>query len=287
MPDPVNPQPEIQLPEGVQQETQPEAPPQPETEPYRFKYRGEERELPKDIVESFAGVLNTTPQGVVNLLQRSREADRIYAEKARLQEERDAYLQELEALRQQRMGYQPPQPQYAPPPQPQYQQPDGQVDPIAMLQQINRELREWKETAHREREELVQRLSQQTEIERAQRIEGMAENFLEERNKGRKSPINMDEFLAEVEISGGAAPWLPLERAFDRAWRIMTYDEAAPQAQSDLLKELRKPTAKVVIPGAGTAGGPATQPQSTLEKLEGQLGDMKWGEIVPHIPERR
>lgn len=285
MPDPVNPQPEIQLPEGVQQEAQPEVPPQPETEPYRFKYRGEERELPKDIVESFAGVLNTTPQGVVNLLQRSREADRIYAEKARLQEERDAYLQELEALRQQRMGYQPPQPQYAPPPQ--YQQPDGQVDPIAMLQQINRELREWKETSAKEREELVQRLNAQTEIERAQRIEGMAEQFLDERNKGRKSPIGVDDFLAEVEISGGAAPWLPLERAFDRAWRIMTYDEAGPQAEKRVLEELRKPTAKVVIPGAGQSSGSASPQQSSLEKLEAQLGDMKWGEVVPHIPERR
>ena len=274
------PQPDIQMPEGLEQQPVETPQPAPEPEPYRFKYRGEEREVPREKVDGFAEVLGTTPQGVINLLQRAREADRIYAD-------RDRLAQELEAERQRNRGYQPPapqpysQPQY--PPTPAYTPPQDAPDPIAILQNLQRQVNEIKELTMHERQQFMSQFKEQQEIREAQRIESIADQFLQDHNKGRKNPVSREEFLEEIQLSGLHMSPLPMERVFDRAWRLITYDEAAPAAQKQIMDQLRDPRAKVVVPGASNVTPTAPAPQG----LEGQFGDMKWGDMIQNLPERR
>ena len=290
-------------PEGAQ-ETQVEETKQPEipiaqTDPYRIKYRGEEREVPRDLVDNFAPYLGTNPTGVVNLLQRAQEANRIWNENVRLQQERDSLMQELEAARQARMGgFQPPQaqPTYAPP-TPQYatppyglQQP-AQDDPMAilmaqqqMLRQMQQDFQGLRSTLSAEQERLKEQAQEQALDQQTREIDAMAERFLGEHNKGRKEQITKDEFIQEVMLSGGSNRYVPLERAFDRAWRIITYDERGETAQRQMMDKLRDPRAQVIVPGASPAQPPTADKRSDAEKA---LAGMTWGQGIEFIPEAR
>ena len=302
MPDPIDISSLAQGPQPPQeplQEPQPvvEPPPPPPAEPYTLKYRGEERQVPREIVDSFAPYLGTKPEGVVNMLQRAQEANRIWNENLRLQQERDALMQELEASRQNRMGgFQPPQPapqqqpqfQY-PMPQPQYQQ--AQDDPIALIQGLARmqqmthgEIQELKTTLRQEQETMRQQAEEMANAQLAQEIESTADRFLSEHNKNRRDPISKEEFLQEVALSGGSNRYVPIERAMDRAWRVITYDERGTDAQQELKTRLRAPNAQVVIPAPTAAPAPAVDKRTELEK---QLAGLTVGQAIDYLPDAR
>ena len=278
------------------QEPQPAPEPQPPSDPYKIKYRGEEREVPRELVDNFAPYLGTNPTGVINLLQRGREADRIWNENTRLQ-------QEIEALRQERMGgfqapapapyqqpqYQPPQPQYAPPPyglqQPAQDDPIALINSLAQMQRMtHQEIQELRTTLKNEQESMRQQAQEQRENQQAREIDSMAEHFLLEHNKNRREQITKEEFLQEVSLSGGSNSYVPLDRAFDRAWRQITWDERGEAAQRDLMEKLRDPKAQVVVPGAPSSQTPAIDKRSEAEKA---LAGLTWGQAIEYIPEAR
>lgn len=281
------------LPEGPQQEPQPVPvpEPQPQPSPYRLRYRGEEREVPREPIDALAPALGTTPEGIINYLQRAREADRISRRNSQLEAELDELRQSRAAQYQERMGGgQAPPPSAAPPYQPPYAPPQqyAQDDPVALLQalraeqgQLIREQREFIDASRRDqaaREEATQQFQQ---TQQAMQIAAQAERFLAEANKGRKEAIELDDFMGEVELSGGSNRYVPLEQAFQRALTWMTRDELVSHTQSELMSQLRNPQAKVVIPSAPSAA-PAAKPANPLD-------GMTWGQALDlgAIPEAR
>jgi hypothetical protein len=296
MPDPI----EVPLPpeaEGQPQEAI-EAPPeqQPQEEFVNARYRGEEVPLPSAAVDVLAQALKTTREGAVNWVQRNMDANRAWNEAERFRQQSDAYYQELESLRQ-RGGQQPQQPPpyqppYAPPPQyPQQPVQGAEDDPISLLkltarqiQQLTQNQDQMRQDWQRERDRMKAEYEERQTTEEQARVMAYGEEFVTEKNKTRKNPIPLRDLLEEVQISGLHRSGLPWERIFDKAYRVLTYEEAGETAQQNLMQRLRAPDARVIIPGA-----PASQPapKDNRSEAEKAIGDMKWGQAVEFIPEAR
>lgn len=262
--------------EAPQEPVAPEPEPQPQPEPFRLKYRGEERELPYEPVTGLAQALDTTPEGVINALQRAREADRIARENI-------AYRQRIEELEnqargatyQERMGGgQAPQPRgYREQHQPQHQYPQQHEpdvdDPIALLKAMRQELNmtqrqfnEFIEAARQEQEVREQQRQEAIVLQHGQQLTSQMERFLNEKNHGRREPIDIREFAEEVALSGGVNPHVPIEHAMERAWLWMTRDEQFQRARNEAIDALKQPRAVVTVPGTRSSGTPAAKPQS-------------------------
>lgn len=280
-------------------EPAPEPAPQPEPQEfYEVKYRGEVQQAPKPYVEGLAQALGTTPDGVINAIQRAREADRIARQNSRLEAELEALRQQQAGQYQERMGggappppvYQPAPPAYNPYALPQPYQPQaqpGQMDPLVMLQEMYRtqqaqtqELQEFKQMTAWQIQQAQAQQEQNLTNQQAAQIEAQAERYLADKNKGRKEPIELQDFLDEVELSGGLNRHVPLEAAFDRAHTWMTRDEIASTAQADLQARLRAPNARVIVPAA-----PAVNPQP-VQKPEDMLGGLRLSDVIDYIPKR-
>lgn len=283
--------------EGEPQQPAVEQQPEPQPEPYRLKYRGEEREIPHDPVNGLAEALGTTPEGVINALQRAREADRIARENIRIQQE----LEEIRSQQQQAAQYQERlgggqapqprsyQPQYR---EPQYQQPQpqpGDEDPIAML----RELRQGLNMTQRQFSEFIEAQQQMAAanerareeamaLQHGQQIQSQLERYLHEKNNGRREPIDLNEFAEEVYLSGGGNRHVPIEHAMERAWLWMTRDEQFQAARNETLEKLQNKRAVVTIPGARGSGAPAPSSRAS----DSPLGDTNVLSILDSIPQR-
>lgn len=279
---------------GAAPEGQPQAAPEPAPEEfYEIKYRGEVRQVPKSTIDAIAPALETTPEGVINAFQRAREADRISREKIRLEQELERLRQQNGAEYQERMGggqapppqfapqYAPQQPyQYAPPP---YQQ-QQEEDPMAFLRRLEQgvaatqqQVNQFMQMASIQQQQVEQERRDVIAYQHAQQIEAQAERYLSEKNKGRREPIDVEDFKAEMELSGGLNPRIPLEDVMERAYSWLTRDEVFHTAQADINAKLRDPRAKVIVPAAPTA--PAPPPT-----LEQQIGGLKLGDIMDYIP---
>ncbi len=269
---------------------EPEPEPQPTPDPFRLKYRGEERELPYEAVAGMAAALDTTPEGVINALQRAREADRI--------SRRNIQLEQEAAQRQQQYQAPAPEPRYAPPP-PQYQPqqyqgyppaPQADDDPIAMLRNLQRELgmtrtefSEFKQAAQQQQQALEAQRQQAVEQQWIQQTDAQIERYLFDKNQGRKEKLELEDFKQEIVLNGGLNRYMPLEQAMERAFSWMTRDEQLQMARNDEMAKLRQPRAKVTVPGnTGGAAAPVAPPTA-----EQQIGGMTIEQMREYFPERR
>jgi len=290
------------LPEGEGQPQQPEptAPepqPEPQPEPYRLKYRGEEREIPPDPVNGLAEALGTTPEGVINALQRAREADRIFRENIAYKQQ-IAEQQAQAAQYQERLGggqappvrQQPYAPQYQPPP-PQYQAPPPGQDEDAFVylrridqgyQQTQRQLQDFIQWQQDHQQRLEQQQMQVYQQQQAAEINSQLARFLTDKNKGRREQIELEDFAQEVMLSGGSNPHMPLDQAAERAWAFLTRDEQIQQARSETIDRLQQRRAVVTVPGRTAAAPPPPAPSAA-----DQLGGMTVEQMREFFPERR
>ncbi len=235
--------------------------------------------------------LETSPEGVINALQRARELDRISRENIAYRQQ----VQELQAQAaeyQQRMGGgQAPQPRYTPDPQPyRAPQPQGDDDPIALLRAVQEETRElrrqqseWMEAA-RQDAEARQTMQEQAYVrEQGQQLTAQMERYLHDKNQGRREPINLDDFAEEVALSGGMNPHVPLEQAMERALLWMTRDEQFQAARNETLEKLQNKRAVVTIPGA--RGG--TSVPAPVQPSDNGLGNLTLGDAREFFPNTR
>lgn len=285
--------------EGQTQPPQEETPQPPPPSDILVRYRGEEIPIPAEGIEALAKAFNTTPERTVSWVQMQMDANRAWNEAERhkqradtLEEQWQRHLQNQRQPEPQYGGngytqppnYAPPPTYYAPPgaPGPGYNPPypPAQDDPIQLLhatrQEIQQMRRDWQEEQKRFHEAQQRQALEQDQA----RWDAAADRFLEERNKGRKKPVTRDELLGEVQLSGMHLSPLPPERIFDKAWRVVTYDDAGPAAQAELMRRLKEPTARVTIPGA-----PTNQPPPASQKpKEPDFGNITMRDISESIP---
>jgi len=292
-----------QLPEGEGQAAPqepviaPEPQPEPPSEPYQIKYRGEVQNVPRDYIDGIAEHLNTSPEGVLNAFQRAKEADRISRENIAYKQQL-AEFQAQAAMYQERMGggqappirqaqpYAPqyPPPQYAPAP-PQYQPPPQGADEDAFvylrrldqgLQMTQRQVQEFMQWQQDHQQRLEEQQQQVYKQQQAQEISSQLSSFLAEKNKGRREPIDIEDFSAEVSLMGGASPYMPLHQAAERAWTWMTREEREQQARSETLDRLQNRRAVVTVPGrSGATPAPPAAPSMPVVTL---------GQIIENLP---
>jgi hypothetical protein len=132
-------------------------------------------------------------------------------------------------------------------------------------------------------ERFEQQQAQVYKQQQAQEINSQLQRFLSEKNKGRKEPIDVEDFAAEVTLMGGSNPYMPLDQAAERAWLWMTRDEREQQARSETLDRLQNRRAVVTVPGRG-ASVAAPPPAPTAAD---QLGGMTVEQMREFFPERR
>jgi hypothetical protein len=297
VPDPI----EIpQVPEGSQglePQVEQVVEPQPQEDSISVRYRGEERALPAAGVDTLAQALGTTREGAVNWIQRNMDANRAWneAEKHRQHaEELDSRWQDHLATQGGQYQRQFTQPQPTPPPQ--YQQPtytpppQAEEDPIQMLRAIRSEnqrilqaneamTKAWEAERDRMKAEYETR---QTHEELA-RVNSAADDYIKQHNDGGKIRISKDDLLSEVQISGLHMSRLPWERIFDKAWRVLTYDDAGQTAQQNLMQRLRAPDAKVIIPGAPASQPAPVEKRSDAERLLAGMSTRDAIELMPEV----
>lgn len=277
-----------EFPQGEPPPT-PEPEPQPETD-VLIRFRGEDVPVPQAGLEALAAALKTTPERAATRLQTMMESNHAWNEAEKQKQRADALEQQWqEHLRRQPVQlFAPPQPQYVPPPaypppngyppQP-YQQPGVQPDPIALIEATRAEVARMSQTMDQREKAWEQRRNEEAARQDAAQWESAADRFLADKNKGRKTPVRAEELLEEVRLSGMHLSNMAPERIFDKAWRVMTYDDAGQTATQDLMTRLRAPTAKVVIPGA-----PSNTPPPASKPKEPDFGGLLMKDIIENIP---
>lgn len=278
------------------QEPQPEPQPQPETD-VLIRFRGEDIPVPMAGLEALAAAFKTTPERAAARIQMLQESNHAWnmaeKEKQRADALEQQWQQHLQGTRQQ-----PPQPQYQPqpyqappayspatygaPPSQQYQppQPGQQDDPIQLLHLTRQEIAQMRRDILDEREQFKQAREREALEQDRARWQSAGDRFLEEKNKGRKTPITFEQLRDEIALSGMHLGNMAPERVFDKAWRVITYDEAGQTAENKLMTRLREPTAKVMLPGAPSTMPP---PQSAKPK-EPDFGNITMRDVFEHVP---
>jgi hypothetical protein len=298
------------LPGVEPQEVPPQEPaPQPEPQPVPesdvlVRYRGEERPIPQAGIDALAAAFNTTPERTVSWLQMQMDANRAWNEAEKQRQRADAVEQRWQQHLQSQPGYSQPAspydrpgtPQFQPPPPPPYQPTNGYPspapyqpyqpapeDPIELLRATQREVREMRQSLEQRERAWEERRREEAISQDEARWNSAAGRFLEEKNKGRKNHVTLEQLQEEVRLSGMHLGNMAPERIFEKAWKVITYDEAGQTAEQKLMTRLRDPGAKVVIPGA-----PSSQPAPASQKpKEPDFGTLRLSDVIENIPMKR
>lgn len=272
--------------EGMPQaEPTPEVAPPPESD-ILVRYRGEEIPIPQAGIDALAAAFKTTPERAVNWVQMQMDSNRAWNEAEKHKQRADTLEQQWQShLQGQRQPQQSPydrpgQPQYQPQAPPQYYPPQAgaQDDPIELLKLTRNEVALLRQENERRENAWEERRREEAVRQDQAQWETAADRFLAEKNKGRSRPIETRELLEEIKLSGMHMSTMAPERIFDKAFRVMTYDDAGQTAENKLMTRLREPTAKVVIPGA-----PSTQP-SLQKPAEPNFGNLTMRDVFENMP---
>lgn len=285
---------EIQPAEGETQQPEVEAPQEPQEEYVPLRFRGEERQVRKALIDELAQTLGGSEIAAANRVQQMWEADRVFQESKRKEQEWQRHLRDLEEQTTQR------QQQIEQEWQKRLAQAQGGLskpdpdDPVELLKLSVSEQRKLAEKIaaieqrqEEERQHFAAMIEEQRQVEDSQRIsaayEGAKKEFTEKYKKIElPSEAEIEDYLLETGLANNRrVPW---ERAFRIALRDLTYDQIPQLSSADTLDRLRNPQAKIVTPGSS---GPAVKPVEKKTDLEAMIGDMKMGEVIPNLPSAR
>jgi hypothetical protein len=281
-------QPPPQEPQAEQppsQEQPPSEAPAPE-ETVSWIIGGRERQIPVSLAQQFAKAAmdEEDPDSVRNALALGSRYNSDMSRQGRENAQLRAKLAQLEAAQ----GVQPMAPTQRQPQQPQYQNPQQPPDPtndpvnyLAYRFDTRQEALERKFDAYIQAQQTAT-LHQEQQRE-AQVLEQSYNNWAEKKKaqgfKNVPSLEEMDQLAADLELG---ATSLPYDKAFEVAWNVYYGDQVAQTAQKAAVDNLRKPNAKIVVPGGG-----ASRPAQPAANPADQLGGMTWGQGIEFIPEKR
>lgn len=272
--------------ESGEQQPQPEQPAEQMAEPAEeyvpFKYRGEDRQIAASTLDKLADEVGVNRDVALLWLQGGKDFGQHMAEVKQRERElarREAELVSYEERMQTQLRQQPqPQPQQAVP---------AEDDPIALIRAIYSAQQMMAKEIQQEREQFKTVL-QQERMEQEQRVfkEAYSQWADSKKSSGFKNVPTQEELIQEAYDMGmGYARHLTPNQVYEKAFRSLRFEDAGAAAQQQTLEKLRNPKAQVVVPSGGGAAQqkqPAAQP-GTLESL----GEMKWGEMIQNLPERR
>jgi hypothetical protein len=279
----------------VEEAPQPEVVAQPEpVETVTWKVRGEERQIPVDRLDSLAESMGTSRETALMYLQTGKDAGSHYQE-LKL---RERELAQREAELDQRANQYQPTPQRQPYGQPTHQQyqpqqqsnglPDDPLDLLRWQAQQIQALQERMEHGFRATEEQQKMFAETVQQER-NRIESTqiesAFKHLVDTKKQAGMPVPDYETIEREMLESGMAQnrSLPWDKAFERAYRNVYFDDASRMAERKATDRLRDPKATITVAGgSGGAAKPAAPPTA-----EQSLGSMTWGQAIEGIPESR
>lgn len=289
---------EIQLPEEpvapqVEAEAPVEAPPEVQPEPESLPLRIGDREIQLDAgaVARLAEQMGfDNPAAVLNQLRAGHDATDIYKE-ARNLYRRARQPQQFEPAPQeppQRPGYSQQRDAYGSVPQRQYQ-PPAQDDPIAVLNDMHQQMAEMRQ----QQQQLLQYTQAQIEQQSyaARREQAKLENeaksaynaFSKElQSKGlpeHKIP-DMEYLLEEAESMGMFQSDLSVGEMYKRVHRMLYADQLAEAQAQRAVSDMRKPTARVTVPGPRPAT-PAAPPNPS-DALSGMTARDALDFLPPH-----
>jgi hypothetical protein len=299
MPDPIDITdglPVEQPPQEAPVET-PEAPPELDTIPYRG--RDGDFQIPVDAASAVAAALGfDNPAALINKLRMGDEADAIYREsrealrRAHQQRQQappqpDAYYQDQEARRAQQ--YRQPRPQYQSPE-------EAAEDPLSLIRAMNSRLLDMDQRTAQVTEYIEWQKQQnirdyqarQQSLEREVRTEyGKLTDELRKKNTPDWKIPDMESLLSEAEQMGMFGGSLPPGEIVRRTYRMVYGDDIAQEAAASALQAARSPKARITVSTGKQVTPPQAPAANTIAGMEAQLGNMKWGEFVQQIPERR
>ena len=254
-----------------------------------FKVRGEERQIPADRLDSLAESIGVSRDAALMWLQTGKDAGSHYNELR----QRERELATREAEYQHRASQPPPQPQapqYGQPYQTQQQNgfPDDPIDLLRWQAQQIQMLQERMEHGFRATEEQQKMFAETVQQER-NRIESTqiesAFKHLVDTKKQAGMPVPDYETIEREMLESGMAQnrSLPWDKAFERAYRNVYFDDASRMAERKATDRLRDPKATITV--AGGSGGAAKPPAPP--NAADQLGGMTWGQGLDFIPDKR
>jgi len=273
---------EIQLPEepvappaepAAPVEIAPEVPAEPEALPLRLGDR--EIQLDASAVSRLAEQMGfDNPAAVLNQLRAGAEAAEIY------KEARNLYRK---ARTPAAPAYEPPQPpQPGPPPrvdaygQPRQYAPPPVDDPIELVRDMHQQMAELR----RQQDQMFQFTQKQAEqamwsrqqeehklVREAQTSYNQFAKELQEKGVPDHRIPDMDYLLEEAESMGMFQSDLPIGEIYRRTHRMLYADQLAEQRAQAAVQEMRKPTARVVVPGPRPATPAAPQPNDALSGM--------------------
>ena len=295
---------EIQVP-GVTdisepQENQPAEPqaepsPQPETVPY--KWRDEERQITAANLDAVANELGMSRDAVLMQLQQGRdyshwasqnkrEMQALARQRAEFEAERNAYLQQLEAQRQQQ------QPQYG-------QQQRGGLpqtdDPMELIRwqgqqmlAIQQQQQQFMEQMRQEQEFYKHQAQEKYQADQLAQEDAAFERVTAEFRKKYPGLLlpSREEIVEEGNALGVAQnPNLPYDRAYMIALRSLLGDQITQHEVRAALERQRSPKATVTLPGSGSA--PPQPPQPGKSDIQQAVENMTFAQAREFLPEAR
>ena len=279
--------------EEAQQQPQPEPTPEPEpVETVTWKVRGEERQIPVDRLDSLAEAMGTTRETALMYLQTGKDAGGVYRELR--ERERELAQREAEIAQRAAQFQQPSQPQrpaYGQPTHQQVQQnglPDDPLDLLRWQAEQIRILQERMEQGFRATEEQQKLFAETVEAERrrvdSEQIDSAFKRLVEQKKQAGLPVPDWDVLEQELLDSGLAQnKRLPWDKAFERAYRNVYFDDVQRTAERKATDRLRDPKATITVTGgSGGAAKPAAAPNAA-----DQLGGLTWGQGLDFIPESR
>ena len=278
-----------------QQETQPQpdatqTTSEPET--VTFKVRGEERQIPADRLDSLAEAMGVSRDATLMWLQTGKDAGSHYQElraQARELAQKEAELnnlyQRIEQERQQRQGFSTPAP-ISP------MQPNGLPDdPVELLRWQANFMRQFHEDINKRfagfdewRQSFQQERLQEQQRRESAAIESSFQRLLDEKKKSNLPAPEWEIIERELMETGMAANRnITWEKAMERAYRNVYFDDYGRIAERRAMEKLRDPKATVTIAGGGSA---APRPPQT-PTAEQQLSGLTVGEASQFLPDAR
>lgn len=289
----------MQLPEPQAEPLEPTAEPQGEPEPQEeyvpLRFRGEEKAVPKRLIDELAQSLGSDAATGAMRIQQSWDASRVYEETKQKEREWQRYLREQEREHEERLQQLESQWQAK---LSQYQQGPQKPDPDDPIELLKLSLSEQRRVMERiasietrqdeERKHFAAMIEEQRQVEDGQRISGAydgAKKEWAEKHPGVRLPSEeeIEGYLLDTGLAHNRrVPW---ERAFRIALRDLTYDQLPEISSAAALNRLRNPQAKIVTPGSSGPKAPAQPKPSDAESLVGEMSISDMREFAP--PERR
>ena len=279
--------------EEAQQQPQPEVAPEPEpVETVTWKVRGEERQIPVDRLDALAESMGTSRETALMYLQTGKDAGSHYQELKQRERELMRREYEIEQRLQQQPPPQPPQPQrYGQPTHQQFQQGGLPEDPLDLLRWQAEKMAQLEarlEQGFRATEEQQKLFAETVEAERrrvdSEAIDTAFKRLVESKKQAGLPVPDWDTIEQEMLESGLAQnKRLPWDKAFERAYKNVYFEDASRMAERRATDRLRDPKATITVSGgSGGSAKPAAPPNAA-----DMLGSTTWGQIIEGIPESR